>query len=365
MLFRSIMGGQTLINLARNFRIEGNPVTCELYGNGHINTTYKVDCDTGHEYIIQKLNTNTFKDPHMLMDNLAAITSHLKMKTDNHREVLSLVKAESGASHVIDDMGGFWRAFEFVTDSVCLERAETVDDFYESAVAFGRFQNMLIDFPTHTLGETIPDFHDTEKRYAAFKEAVAQDKLGRVAGIQDEIDFVLEREPFASIFMDHIKAGEVPLRVTHNDAKLNNVLFDKDTRKGVCVIDLDTVMPGVVMNDFGDAIRFGASTAAEDEKDLRKVEMSLELFAAFVKGFLSTCGDNLTQLEIDLLPTGAKMMTLECGIRFLGDYIAGDTYFSIHYPEQNLDRFRTHLKLVSDMESKWDQMHEIVQRECE
>jgi len=353
-----------LIRVARDFRIKGNPVSSELFGNGHINTTYKVDCDNGREYIIQKLNTNTFKDPHMLMDNLAAITSHLKKRTDNKREVLSLVKAESGASHVIDEDGGFWRAFEFVTDSVCLQRAETAEDFYESAVAFGRFQNLLIDFPTHTLGETIPDFHDTVKRYAAFKQAVEQDVCGRAAGAQREIEFVLEREDFASIFVDYIASGQVPLRVTHNDAKLNNVLFDKNTRKGLCVIDLDTVMPGVVMNDFGDAIRFGASTAAEDEKDLDKVEMSLELFEAFVKGFLHTCGSSLTQLEIDLLPTGAKMMTLECGMRFLGDYISGDTYFNIHYETQNLDRFRTHLKLVSDMESKWEAMHEIVNKEC-
>ncbi len=351
--------------LASNFKIKGNPVSFEPYGNGHINVTYKMVCDNGREYIFQKINTNTFKNPLMLMENLVSITSHLKQKTDDKREVLSLVSTITDESHVVCEDGSFWRVFDFVTDSICLERAETAADFYESAVAFGKFNNLLIDFPTHTLGETIPDFHDTEKRYAAFKDEVKQDKCGRAADIRKEIDFVLEREPFASIFMDHIKAGELPLRVTHNDAKLNNVLFDMHTRKGLCVIDLDTVMPGVVMNDFGDAIRFGASTAAEDEKDLSKVEMNLELFEAFVKGFLKTCGDTLTQLEIDLLPTGAKMMTLEQGVRFLTDYLANDTYYKTHYGQQNLDRFRTHLKLVSDMESKWERMHEIVKKESQ
>ena len=352
-----------MLKLARNFKINGEPVFYEEFGNGHINVTYRLVCDNGHEYIIQKLNTNTFKNPTLLMENLAGITNHLRSKIDSSREVLSLVPSVSGHSHVIAEDGSFWRVFEFVKDSLCLQSPETPEDFYESAVAFGRFQNLLIDFPTHTLGETIPDFHNTVKRYADFKKAIEQDAFGRAADVQDDIDFVLERESFASTFTSLVEAGELPLRVTHNDAKLNNVLFDKHTRKGLCVIDLDTVMPGVVMNDFGDAIRFGASTAAEDEKDLSKVEMSLELYAAFVRGFLETCGSHLTPLEIELLPAGAKMMTLECGMRFLADHLEGDTYFKIHYPGQNLDRFRTHRKLVSDMEAKWDQMVKIVEEE--
>lgn len=352
-----------MLNLAKNFNINGEPVFFEEFGNGHINVTYRVLCDNGHEYIIQKLNTNTFKNPSLLMENLSSITSHLRQKTDNSREVLSLVPSVNGDSHVITEDGSFWRVFEFVSDSLCLDRPESLEDFYESAVAFGRFQSLLMDFPTHTLGETIPDFHDTEKRYAAFKKAVDLDICNRAADVQDDINFVLEREGFASTFTNLVAAGKLPLRVTHNDAKLNNVLFDKHTRKGLCVIDLDTVMPGVVMNDFGDAIRFGASTAAEDEKDLSKVEMSIDLYAAFVRGFLETCGSHLTPLEIELLPAGAKMMTLECGMRFLGDYLSGDTYFKIHYPEQNLDRFRTHRKLVSDMEAKWDKMIKIVEEE--
>lgn len=349
-----------MLNFVQNFKINGTPIYYEEFGSGHINTTYRMVCDTGCEYILQKINTNTFKNPVMLMENLASITEHLIKKVDNSREVLTLVPAVNGESHVIAEDGSFWRVFDFVTDSVCLQMPETSEDFYESAVAFGRFVTLLIDFPTHTLGETIPHFHDTVNRYKNFKEAVAKDPLGRAKDIKEEIDFVLSRESFGSTFMSLIETGDLPLRVTHNDAKLNNVLFDKHTRKGLCVIDLDTVMPGAVMNDFGDAIRFGASTAAEDEKDLSKVEMSLEMFEAFSRGFLESCGNNLTQLEINLLPEGAKMMTLECGMRFLGDYISGDTYFRIHYPTQNLDRFRTHMKLVSDMESKWDKMHLII-----
>lgn len=349
-----------MLKLANNFKINGTPIYYEEFGSGHINTTYRMVCDNGCEYILQKINTNTFKNPVMLMENLASITEHLMKKINNSREVLTLVFAVNGDSHVISEDGSFWRVFDFVTDSICLQMPETPEDFYESALAFGRFVTLLIDFPTHTLGETIPHFHDTVNRYKDFKEAVAGDPLGRAKDVQKEIDFVLSRESFGCTFMNLIKTGDLPLRVTHNDAKLNNVLFDKHTRKGLCVIDLDTVMPGVVMNDFGDAIRFGASTAAEDEKDLSKVEMSLEMFGAFSRGFLESCGDNLTPLEISLLPEGAKMMTLECGMRFLGDYLSGDTYFKIHYPTQNLDRFRTHMKLISDMESKWDKMHLII-----
>jgi len=319
-----------LLNVAKNFTITGVPVLIEEYGNGHINVTYRLVCDNGHEYILQKINTNTFKNPELLMNNLASITTHLRSKTGSSREVLTLVPSVTGDSHVITDDGSFWRAFEFGTDSVCLERPESTEDFYESAVAFGQFVSLLVDFPAHTLGETIPDFHNTVKRYRDFKEAVEKDVCGRAAKVKDDIDFLLEREGFASTFTDLLDKGELPLRVTHNDAKLNNVLFDKNTRKGLCVIDLDTVMPGVVMYDFGDAIRFGASTAAEDEKDLSKVEMSLEMFSAFVRGFLRTCKDHLTPLEIELLPEGAKMMTLECGMRFLADYLSGDTYFKIH-----------------------------------
>lgn len=352
-----------MLDFVKNFKIKGVPIYYEEYGSGHINTTYRMVCDNGIQYIIQKINTSVFKNPDMLMDNLAKITDHLRKKINNSREVLTLVPALDGGSHVVSEDGSFWRVFDYVTDSICLQRPESTNDFFESAAAFGRFQNHLIDFPMHTIGETIPAFHDTVKRYADFKNAINLDVCDRAKDVKEEIDFLLQREEFGATFMNLIETGELPLGVTHNDPKLNNVLFDKHTRKGLCVIDLDTVMPGVVMNDFGDAIRFGASTAAEDEKDLSKVEMDLDMYAVYVRGFLNTCGSNLTPLEIQLLPAGAKMMTLECGMRFLADYLSGDIYFRIHYPTQNLDRFRTQMKLVSDMEAKWEQMERIVEEE--
>ena len=231
-------------------------------------------------------------------------------------------------------------------------------------MAFGRFQDLLSDFPAHTLTETIPRFHDTPNRYTAFKKAVAADICNRARDVQEEIHFALSQEQFAGTLMSLQKTGEIPLRVTHNDTKLNNVLFDRISRKALCVIDLDTVMPGFSANDYGDSIRFGASTALEDERDLSKVEISLRLFEAYTQGFLSACGKSLTKCEIENLITGAKMMTLECGVRFLTDYLSGDTYFRTHREKHNLDRCRTQFKLVMDMDHKWDQMQSIVMREA-
>ena len=239
---------------------------------------------------------------------------------------------------------------------------ENPKDFYESAVAFGHFQKLLSNYPAETLNETIKGFHDTESRLNAFKEAVEKDSFGRAAKVQKEIQFVLEREEIASVFGKLLAKGEIPLRVTHNDTKLNNIMIDYATGKGLCVIDLDTIMPGLAMNDFGDSIRFGASTAAEDEKDLEKVTCSMELFELYTKGFLEECREQLTTKEIELLPMGAKVMTFECGIRFLTDYLEGDHYFKIHREDHNLDRCRTQFKLVADMEKKWDLMQKIVEK---
>jgi Ser/Thr protein kinase RdoA (MazF antagonist) len=229
-------------------------------------------------------------------------------------------------------------------------------------VAFGMFQNQLADFPAATLTETIPHFHDTPDRFRIFREAIAADRAGRLESVRDEVNRFLAHESEAGMLHALLNKGEIPLRVTHNDTKLTNVMLDEDTRQPLCVIDLDTVMPGLAAHDYGDAIRFGASTAAEDETDLCKVEMSLEMYEAFTEGFLSACGDRLTRKEIESLPMGAKLMTLECGVRFLTDYLNGDTYFAINRPNQNLDRARTQLKLVEDMESKWDAMHAVIAR---
>ena len=336
------------------------PATAERYGHGHINVTYVIPAPDGARYILQRVNKNVFKQPVELMENVAAVTNYLAERTDDPRGCLRLIPTKDGLNFYTDSEGHYWRVYVFITDSICLQQAESGEDFRQSAIAFGDFQKRLKDFPAHTLHEVIPHFHDTKDRYRLFKEAIANDKAGRAKDVQKEIDFYLAREDFAGLIVDKLADGTLPLRVTHNDTKLNNVMLDKTTRKALCVIDLDTVMPGSALYDFGDSIRFGASTAAEDEKDLEKVWMSLELFKVYAEGYLSACGDSLTDLEIEMLPVGAKMMTLECGMRFLTDYLDGDTYFKTTYPEQNLDRTRTHIKLVSDMEAKWDEMNRIV-----
>ncbi len=349
-----------MLEITARFCFKGRPFKCDRYGNGLVNKTYHVVCDSGAEYILQRVNTCAFKEPLALMKNIDMVTRYLKERVSSSREALSLVPTVDGKIYVDDEQRGFWRAYDFISDSICLENAECNDDFYQSGLAFGRFIDMLSLYPAHTLRETIPDFHNTVSRYSAFKKALILDVCGRAQKARREIDFALSQEPFSSLFMDLLGSGSLPLRVTHNDTKLNNVLFDRETRTALCVIDLDTVMPGLVMNDFGDAIRFGASTAAEDERDLSMVQLDLELYTAFTKGFIQACGKTITEEEIELLPAGVKMMTLECGVRFLTDYLSGDTYFRIQRPEHNLDRCRTQFRLVSDMEEKWLQMNRIV-----
>ena len=246
----------------------------------------------------------------------------------------------------MDSQGDYWRAYKFIEGATSYDQVETPEDFYQSAVSFGNFQRLLADYPAETLHETIVGFHDTKARFATFKKAVEEDVCGRAASVQKEIDFVLAHEDVANVFGDMLANGELPLRVTHNDTKLNNIMIDDKTGKGICVIDLDTVMPGLAMNDFGDSIRFGASTAAEDEQDLSKVSCDMELFDVYAKGFIEGCGGKLTQKEIEMMPMGAKVMTFECGMRFLTDHLQGDTYFKIHRENHNLDRCRTQFKLV-------------------
>ena len=342
------------------FRFIGTPISCERYGNGHINVTYLVRTDAGRDYIMQKINHKVFRDVPALMRNIHAVTSFLRIREPEPRRVLTLIETIEGAVYHRDAQGDYWRAYDFITDSICLDKPEVLEDFYQSAVAFGGFQNQLADFLADTLNETIPHFHDTPDRYRKLRAAIQADSHGRAGEVQEEITFALAREQEATTMMDMLRAGTLPLRVTHNDTKLNNVMLDKNTRTALCVIDLDTVMPGLAGNDFGDSVRFGASTAAEDERDLSLVTMSLPAYEVYVKGFLSACGERLTAPEIDTLPMGAKLMTLECGVRFLTDYLSGDTYFATHRPGHNLDRCRTQFRLVADMEHKWQQMNDIV-----
>ncbi|MCQ2419812.1 MAG: aminoglycoside phosphotransferase family protein [Clostridia bacterium] len=344
-----------------HFALAAEPVSCESCGCGHINRTYLVQDASGRKYILQKINHNTFRDVPKLMDNFQRITAHLRRKTSDPRAVLILVPAKDGSPYYQNETG-FWRVTDFVENSICLQQPESPADFYESARGFGAFQQMLSDFPAQTLHETIPNFHNTPDRYRIFREVLKKDPVGRAASVQKEIEFYLACEQEMAQLQSMMRSGELPVRVTHNDTKLNNVLLDANTRKALCVIDLDTVMPGLSLYDYGDSIRFGAATAAEDEKDLSKVRMDAELFAIYTKGFLETC-PGLSDTEIGMMPMGAKTMTLECGLRFLTDYLDGDHYFAVSRPDQNLDRSRTHIKLVQDMEEKWLQMENIVQEE--
>lgn len=351
------------------FDFGGVSVSSEGYGSGHINDTYlvKVKKADGSEgrVIVQRMNSNVFKEPELLMENVLNVTSYLRDRIvenggDPERETVNVIRAKDEKAFYLDSEGKYWRCLTFIEGAIGYDQVEFIDDCYESAAAFGNFQRLLAEYSAETLHETIKGFHDTKKRFGVFKQAVADDVCGRAAEIKDEIDFYLEREDIANVFGDLLENGEIPLRVTHNDAKLNNVLLDTTTRKGICVIDLDTVMPGVAMNDFGDLIRFGANTAAEDEKDLSKVCCDMKLFEAYAKGFIEGCGGKLTAKEMELLPMGAKVMTYECGMRFLTDYLQGDVYFKTHREGHNLDRARTHIKLIQDMEAKWDVMTKIV-----
>ncbi len=345
----------------KRFCLDGYPVSCERYGEGHINLTFLVVTDTGKRYILQRLSRAAFSDIPGLMRNVTAVTEFLTARNSDPRASLHLVPTKDGQTWCQDEVGEYWRVYDFVEDSLCLQTPESPMDFYQSAVAFGRFQNQLRDFPAETLCETIPNFHNTPDRYRKFHLAIEADTAGRLAEVRPEVDFLLAREEEAGTLQRMRDRGELPVRVTHNDTKLNNVMLDAKTRLPLCVIDLDTVMPGLVAYDFGDSIRFGASTAAEDEKDLSRVEMSLDLFRTYAEGFVPACG-GLTAAELMSLPLGARTMTLENGMRFLTDYLEGDHYYHIAYPEHNLDRCRTQLKLLSDMEKKREQMDAVIRR---
>lgn len=342
-----------------HYALDGSVISCERYGCGHINETYLVHTASGKRYILQKINHHIFKDVPGLMENIAAVTGFLRNRETDPRRVLTLVPTAGGESYLQLE-GGYWRVYDFVEGSICLQAPESKEDFYQSAVAFGAFQQQLQDFPAYTLHETLPNFHNTADRYRIFREVLTADPMGRAKDVQPEIEFALAREQEAATLVRMLENGQLPLRVTHNDTKLNNVMLDAATRTPLCVIDLDTVMPGLSAYDFGDSIRFGAATAAEDETDLSKMEMDLSLFRTFTEGFVSACSD-LTAMEKRMLPMGAKLMTLECGVRFLTDYLDGDHYFATHRPGHNLDRCRTQFKLVADMESKWQAMGAIVQ----
>lgn len=362
---------QKIKEVISNFQFEGRLIETRAYGSGHINDTFLLTFKIGEmgevKVILQRMNQDVFSKPIELMENILGVTSYLRKGIieeggDPERETLNVISTIQGQPFYIDSLGEYWRSYKFIAGATSYDRVIHTNDFYQSGIAFGNFQRLLADYPADTLYETIKGFHDTKARFQVFCKTVAEDIYGRVAMVQQEISFVLGREKIAYVFGDMLEAGELPIRVTHNDTKLNNVMIDDKTGKGICVIDLDTVMPGLAMNDFGDAIRFGASTAVEDEQDLNKVQCDMGLFELYVKGFIEGCAGRLTKKEIELMPMGAMVMTYECGMRFLTDYLQGDHYFKIHREHQNLDRCRTQFKLVEEMEQKWDVMQSIMKK---
>lgn len=355
-----------LKKIAEAFQIEGEYINAAPYGEGHINSTFLLET-TADKYILQKINSNVFPHPEEVMDNVVMVTEFLKDKIekaggDSRRETLTVIPTKAGESYLKTDDGDFYRVYVFIDNAISYQVVENPEDFYNAACAFGKFQNMLADFDASKLHETIKNFHNTKTRYDDFEKAVSDNKSGKAESVREEIEFAMARRKDASIIVDGIADGRIPLRVTHNDTKLNNVMVDEKTGVGICVIDLDTVMSGSLLYDFGDSIRFGTNPASEDEKDLSKVYCDLNLFEQYVKGFLSQLGDSITKEEIELLPMSAKLMTLECGIRFLGDHLNGDVYFKVHRENHNLDRARTQFKMVADMEEKMDEMKSIVSK---
>lgn len=367
---KDLIKNQNIINVIENFPFKGELVDYKINKRGHINDTFVLtfkEEEKTKDYILQRINSDVFTNPDQLMENIIGVTNHLRGKIiekggNPNRETLNVVMTKDQKPYYSDGLGNFWRVYNYVTEVLCFEKVENPEDFSEIGWAFGNFQKLLADYPAHTLHESIKDFHNTKKRFETFVEVLKEDKLSRAKDIKNEVNFVLDREEITGYFNELVEKEDLPLRVTHNDTKLNNILIDQETKKAICVIDLDTIMPGLAVNDFGDAIESGASSGAEDEKDLSKVECDLDLFEAFTKGFIKGTEGKLTEREIDLLPMGAKIMTLECGIRFLTDYLDGDRYFRTTREGQNLDRARTQFKLVLDMENKWDQLVAIVNK---
>jgi len=332
---------------------------------GHINTTYRIIMNDGKQYTLQTINTNVFRKPDLLMDNIVAVTNHIQGKIkenggDVDRECLSVVLTKTGASLYRDAIGQCWRMYGYIDNVKSYDQIEEPIQMYNAGVGFGRFQKMLAGFPMDSLHETIPNFHNTEMRMKALFLAAEEDAVGRVAEVREELSFFEERKEFATTFVRMIERGALPLRVTHNDTKVNNILIDDVTNDALCVIDLDTVMPGLAAYDFGDAIRYSANTAAEDERDLSKVGLDMELYEQFAHGFLSEVKADLTETETRYLPHGATMMTLENAVRFLTDYLQGDVYFQIHRPKHNLERARCQIALLKSMEQQFDAMCRIV-----
>lgn len=341
--------------IAEQFCMQGEVQEIVPYGEGHINVTYLVTT-TEKRYILQKMNTRVFPDPVNLMKNICGVTEHLRAR---NIETLTVVPTKTGESFIHGEE--CYRVYDFIENTVTYQKVTDKEVFKNSGKAFGEFQNYLAEFDASKLTETIARFHDTPNRFANFMNALNKNALDRAKDCQNEIQFVLDHKDTYATAMDGLKDGSLPLRVTHNDTKLNNILMDDKTGEARAVIDLDTIMPGSMLYDFGDSIRFGASTAAEDEKDLSKVHFDIELFKAYAEGYCGAVKDSITAREAELLPYGAYLMTIECGMRFLTDYLEGDTYFATKYEGHNLVRCRTQLQLAKEMEENFEKMGNIIQ----
>ena len=364
MIYNEIKG------VLRQFRFEGSFQEVVEVHTGNINNTYHLYYNTGdgvHEYILQQINTFAFKKPEEVMGNIRRVTRHLERAVtmeglDATRRVLRLICTHDGSWMYRDDRDRCWRAYDFITGAKTYDCSETPEQFREVGRAFGRFQRLLTDFPAYDLYETIPDFHNTRKRFFDFVAAVGRDPVGRVKYVEDEIDFLFDRRKMMSQVVKMIEDGQIPLRVTHNDTKINNVMIDEKTGEALCVIDLDTVMPGSVLYDYGDAIRSGANTSFEDEPDTSKIALDMEMFRSFTDSFVHEVRKSLTEEELRLLPLGVKIMTCELAMRFLTDYIEGDVYFKVRSPEHNLIRARAQMKLLTDVEVKYDDLCKEVEK---
>jgi len=349
---------------ALEFAIDGKFIEATPYGSGHINDTYRVFFEKGDRRfcsILQRINHNIFKKPVALMENVQRVTAHLAAvvgdEPDSDRRVLRLIPTRDGRGWHVDAEGNYWRAYRFIENATTYDAVESTDQAFQAARAFGRFQKMLEGLPASQLNETIPDFHNTPKRFSALERAIASDAAGRAASAKAEIEFAMAHEPITRVLL----AANLPERVTHNDTKFNNVMLDDKTGEGICVIDLDTVMPGLAPYDFGDMVRTTTSPVMEDERDLSKVTMQFPMFEALVRGYLSSAGGLLTNAEKELLAFSGKLITFEVGTRFLADYLSGDTYFKVHREGHNLDRCRTQFKLVTSIEQQEDQMNRLVE----
>ncbi len=361
-----------LEEILTNYSFRGKYRDYAVLNNGHINNTFLLNFDTDSgtkSYVLQQINTAVFKDPVTLMENYVSVTDFVREKVDSNggdpkREAVKVYYTRGGNSFYIDKKGRYWRVINYIVDTLSYNFPDNEEICRKAGSAFGKFQQLLADYPIDKLKETIPNFHNTVSRYSDFEAALAQDKMGRAALVQKEIEFVKQRKDDCAVLLNLLEKGELPLRVTHNDTKLNNILFDKKTGEGICIIDLDTVMPGLSLYDFGDSLRFAGNTADEDEKDLSKVSFNTDIYRSYTEGYLSTAKSSLNETEIRYLPFSVKLMTLECGIRFLTDFLNGDVYFRIARPEHNLDRCRTQFALVEDIEKKYGELDKITNEIC-